>query len=229
MVEFKSLYGEEVMKDQLPLKDHVVQALMQAFMFQETACTPVDRVFLVYTSRHMRMAVFDFAYAPHVIAWQRDCILEWAKGLGTNYYYIDRRHFMRMEEALTIINHANPPVQLALGQALSSAYPWTMDGPSGNADVEQWQDGFKTSTIDGAQIIEHSQTWQNTTTQNVPLDKLTFDRRADPQMPAGMRAENAYEEDVTIHKLKDLAISKQREYPAGDKNPVSRRHSLTTV
>lgn len=100
IVEFKSVYGDAKLADRLPLKEDVMQALMGAYMFEETTGETVDRVFLVYTSKYRTVSIFDYPYQPRYTQfckWQRDCIMSWFYGTIQTYpesLYVDHRHAM---------------------------------------------------------------------------------------------------------------------------------------
>lgn len=195
MVEFKTIYGEQVSQDVLPLKDHVVQAVLQAFMLQETASFEVDRVFLVYATRHKRIGIFNIPFAPHAIEWQRDCVLEWLKGLGNGHYYFDRRHFT----ALSVVVNNVPPFETDLRNALTMPF-----------SQRRALSGGTVPRVGRSTVIEHTQNVA-VTVEQVPLDTLDFERRGAPQAPVSMPAQALY--GKTIQQLSQMAISGQREYP----------------
>lgn len=92
VVEFKSVYGEKKLRSPLPERAHVAQAILNAYMLEENVGVKVDRVTLIYVTRLRTVEVYDYAYNPPTIEWQRNCVLEWAETVvdnSTGYYYVD--------------------------------------------------------------------------------------------------------------------------------------------
>lgn len=220
MVEFKSIYGEKVTDKKLPMKEHLVQAVLQAFMLQESAFIKVDRLFLVYVSRNARAGVFDIPFYPESIPWQRQCIIAWMGQFArsASHYYMDRCLFAPLLAVLTDLRdaQANPQapttVDTALRRALFQPY----------APVRQTvQPAGLPATLHGSNVITHGNNndWLAVDSPQQSLDRLYFERRDDPQVPTSIRVQQAYTEagaGTTANMLKQMAISGQREYPPNE-------------
>ena len=213
VVEFKSIYGRDAVVEELPKRQHVAQALMTAWMFWHNTGICPDRVFLVYTTRWKRGAIFDYPFYPKELLWQSLLVKEWMDSLGDDCYYVDKQHlFAYTQQNNSLFRRSTTELPLEIfnfvhqdtfGARLQPAAPSVvfsgslLDGDPG-PDLGRFRNNY---FLRIPPVIRSA-------VQDYPKHHVDFLPRADPRTPP-VAAAVGYRSSTRLAKLVEQAEQRQ--------------------